>query len=475
MTSDSRNRTNNKFLPVIAGLLYFLYSLLFTDSIFITAVGLAFTGYVFVDFVQKLGHVIPIKEMILLIGALQWILGAAISYNISVQHYRYYMYVDEATYMGYVVPSVIFLWLGFSLNKVVLSKRKIESLFQQQAMQLKTHAALFIVVGLSARMLGSINNVSGLSFLLYLVSLVLYIGVIYLFYCYPKRKWLIFLITVGYLFVSSVQAGLFHDLLLVTVFLSFFLIAEKVSFVFKVSLLVISFAFAFTIQTVKSDLRAEIWNNPGGQNALELFWSLAEQQFFQSPNSTQSSVNTKEDLEETNEVNSRLNQGWIISKIMDNIPKNEEYLGGETVIDALSASFLPRFLFPDKKGTASGIQEFQKISGLQLQPGTSMGLSITGEFYANFGVLGGWLAMFIYGLLLSVFIKWFINNAGEASPVAFIWLVLLFYQVVKAETELIKIINHLFKSLIVFYLIKYLMGIFNQKFLIKITKEDKLL
>jgi hypothetical protein len=378
-------------------------------------------------------------------------------------------------YMGYVVPSVIFLWLGFSLNKVVLSKRKIEILFQEERIKLKTHATLFIVIGISARVLGSIINVSGLSFFLYLVSLVLYIGVIYLFYCYPKKKWLIFLITVGYLFISSVNAGLFHDLLLVTVFLSFFLIAEKMSFVFKVSLLVISFAFAFTIQTVKSDLRAEVWNNPGGQNALELFWSLAEQQFFQAPNSTMSSVNRQEELEETNEVNSRLNQGWIVSKIMDNIPKNEEYLGGETVIDALSASFLPRFLFPDKKGAVTGIQEFQKITGLKLMPGTSMGLSITGEFYANFGVLGGWLAMFVYGLLLSVFIKWFINNAGETSPVALIWLVLLFYQVVKAETELIKIVNHLFKSLIVFYLIKYLMGILNQKLLIKIAKEDKLL
>ncbi|MFT6948560.1 MAG: hypothetical protein ACJARP_002994 [Vicingaceae bacterium] len=66
-------------------------------------------------------------------------------------------------------------------------------------------------------------------------------------------------------------------------------------------------------------------------------------------------VNSQEALEETNKVNSRLNQGWIISKIMDNILQNEEYLGGETVIDALSTSFLPRFLFPDKKGTANGI------------------------------------------------------------------------------------------------------------------------
>ncbi|MFT5667747.1 MAG: multisubunit Na+/H+ antiporter MnhE subunit [Vicingaceae bacterium] len=79
-----------------------------------------------------------------------------------------------------------------------------------------------------------------------------------------------------------------------------------------------------------------------------------------------------------------------------------------------------------------------------------MGLSITGEFYANFGVFGGWVAMFIYGLVLSVIIRRFVTNAGKTSPIAIIWLVLLFYQLVKAETELIKIINHLFKSLIVF-------------------------
>lgn len=462
----------NRSLPIFGAVLYFLYSWFFSDGLLISIVGISFTVFVFLDFVKKLGHTIPITELIVLIASLQWIVGASISYNIGVDHHRYYMYVNEATYMGYVVPSVIFLWLGFSTKKINLLKSKIESLFKNERARLKSQAIIFISIGLVAKFLGNSINAAALNFFFFLLSLVLFIGVIYLFFCFPKKKWIIFLITVGYLFVSSVRSGLFHDLLLVTVFLSFFLISERMSLLVKVLLLVISFSFAFTIQTVKSDLRAEVWQNAGNKNALDVFWNLVEEQFIQEPSSTLVSRNEQEDLEEANDANSRLNQGWIISKIMSNIPKNESYLGGETVLDAVSASFLPRFLFPDKKGAIGGIENFENITGLKLQKGTSMGLSITGEFYANFGTYGGWLAMFIYGWLISFFISWFIKNEGNGSPVVFIWLILLFYQVVKAETELIKIVNHLFKSLIVFYIIKIALSYINKTLLVKSIEKE---
>ncbi|NBG66654.1 hypothetical protein [Acidiluteibacter ferrifornacis] len=419
------------------------------------------------DFVNKLGHLIPIKELIILIASLQWILGASISYQISVQHYRYYMYVDESTYMSYIVPSLILLWLGFQLVNVKLIKQKIVDLFAEEKDTLKKHGFVFVTIGLISRIVVSLISIPSLSFVLYLLNLVLIIGVVYLFFCYPNRKWSLFLLTITSFFISAIYSGLFHGFLLIAIFLTFFVISEKMKFVSKMFMLVISFGVVFTIQTVKTELRSEVWVSSNKKDALSVFWNLVQSQFFQE-STTKSSLNYEsEKLNETNEVNSRLNQGWIISKIMSNIPYKEDYLGGETVREAFSSSLLPRFLFPDKKGAADGIEDFKRITGLDLQRGTSMGLSITGEFYANYGIYGGWLAIFIYGLLISLFIKWFINFSGHKSPLTYIWLVLIFYQVVKAETELIKILNHMFKSLIIFYIFKLIANSFQFKFLIK--------
>lgn len=463
---------NNRLLPLICALLYFLYNLFFTDTLLITSVGISFTVFLFVDFVNKLGHTIPVKELILLIASMQWIVGASISYDISVQHYRYYMYVNEKTYMSYVVPSVFFLWLGLSVIKSNYSKVKLKELFNNEGEAMKRQAFLLIFIGVLSRLLSSFLNVDSLNFIFYLFNIVLFIGVVYLFFCYPKRKWILFLLTVGYLFVLSANSGLFHDFLLTTVFLSFFLISERLKFVWKVSLLVVSFLFSFVIQTVKSDLRDEVWENSENVSGINLFWELAEQQFLQEPTNETIYSGNQEDLEQVNDANSRLNQGWIISKIMDNVPKNKEHLKGETVTDALVASFLPRFLFPNKKGAIAGIENFQDITGLKLQRGTSMGLSVTGEFYANYGVYGGWLAIFIYGIFISLFINWFVKYAGNSSPITYVWLILLFYQVVKAETELIKIVNHLFKSLIVFYVIKIVANSLIINFLMLNSKEE---
>ena len=44
----------------------------------------------------------------------------------------------------------------------------------------------------------------------------------------------------------------------------------------------------------------------------------------------------------------RINQGWIIAKVMDNVPSREPYANGETVKNAIIASIFPRFVDPDK-------------------------------------------------------------------------------------------------------------------------------
>ena len=77
-----------------------------------------------------------------------------------------------------------------------------------------------------------------------------------------------------------------------------------------------------------------------------------------------------------------------------------------------------------------------------------MGMSIIGEAYANFGSFGGIFFMLIWGFFLSVYWNR-IRALSENHPVLIFFIPLLFFQVVKAETELVVVLNHMVKASIV--------------------------
>jgi hypothetical protein len=155
------------------------------------------------------------------------------------------------------------------------------------------------------------------------------------------------------------------------------------------------------------------------------------------------------DDEYMSEMNVRLNQGWIISAIIENVPSIEPYANGETIIEAISGSLLPRFLVPDKK-MAGGQENFERFTGLPLGPTTSMGTSVIGEAYANFGPMGSWIFMFLWGMFLSLGFNKLVSY-GNKNPLIYVFLPLIFLQVVKAETELYVVLNHFLKSLILVF------------------------
>jgi len=148
-----------------------------------------------------------------------------------------------------------------------------------------------------------------------------------------------------------------------------------------------------------------------------------------------------------NNMNTRLNQGWIIARIINHVPDNEPFAEGETIQKAIQAAVLPRILNPNK-AVAGGQENFERFTGTYINKKTSMDLSIAGEAYANFGIIGGVIFLFIigifYNLVLIRILKYSINH-----PILILWIPLLFFQVIKAETDFSTVLNHLIKSAIV--------------------------
>ena len=152
----------------------------------------------------------------------------------------------------------------------------------------------------------------------------------------------------------------------------------------------------------------------------------------------------------------RLNQGWIISAIMKHVPENEPFAAGETVKEAVLGSIAPRFLWTDKK-TAGGRVSFRRFTGLQIGEATSMGISPLGEAYANFGIRGGIGFMVVFGSFFALFYYGTLRYALK-HPTFLFWIPVIFYQAMKAETEISVIMNQLTKGSVVAFGGYYLLG-----------------
>ena len=129
----------------------------------------------------------------------------------------------------------------------------------------------------------------------------------------------------------------------------------------------------FFIQFVKTDFRSEL--DSRAQNRDELIWNK-----------------TLDNLEDTDAIFSeagmlkqlpRMNQGGVVSRVMAHTPVAEPFANGETIVDTFIAVFLPRFLAPNKK-KAGGRENYQRFTGFEIRPGTSINISPLGEMWANF-------------------------------------------------------------------------------------------
>jgi hypothetical protein len=446
----------NRFILVLIAVFFFMYSFLIDGYLTITSIGLSFSLFIFLDFINKLGNELPIKEFILSLASFQWIVGAKISYNLGKQHYKYYMYVSEVEYMGYIVPAVILFYVGIKLFPQKLLIEDIKNIVEDNTKVLKRGAITLVILGLSSTLISRFYQ-GGLSFLLFLAETLLYIGLSYFLFIYKNYKYLITLSTLGVILLLAINKGSFHKLLLVGSFLSFFTFSSQFKFFHKLFVISIGATLIFVIQTVKNDFRDIIWRSNTGQNPIVVFWDLVQEEFTKVPSENLSSNGEDEETKDQAELNVRLNQGWIISKVLENVPKNVPFQNGKTITESIEASVLPRFLFPDKMGAEQGLENFRKISGLELNKSTSMELSIVAEFYANYGYIGGQIAMFLYGLFLAFLIRFIAVQLGNGSALIYLWFILFFIQPVKAEIDFIKIINHLIKAIVFFIFIKYLL------------------
>jgi hypothetical protein len=378
----------------------------------------------------------PILELVGSISALQWLLAPYLSYTIGGDHPKMHMHVNSEIYFGFALPGTIAFMVALLIPPTKKSQYEPPRV-EYKNFRIGVYLVVFgIVAGLvSPRVPGSLR------YAVFLVSLTTYVGAFYCLYSNHSQRWWVVILALGVNLIGSIRATMFHDLIILSS-LSFLVWASVRQRSRFAKLLVVSIGLCsiITIQLVKQEFR-DMENRRIGA-----FFELVGSQFTGA-----APLNTDDSKSATL---IRFNQGWIISAVMVNVPDLVPFAGGRTVIDAAKAAFVPRLLV-DKR-TAGGAELVEEFTGFNIANNTSMGLSLLGEAYANFGKLGGITMLFMAGLIFNRLMMWLRGRVAK-DPHFFFWLPFVFYQSIKAETDSLVVMNQLVKgtlmALFLFWLI----------------------
>lgn len=432
---------NNEIIPLLGAIFIALGFYAFTNYYWLTVVGIGIVCYSFLWYMESLGKGLAILQIMLVIATFQWLLGPIIAYHWGGETLRYKMYVDEIEYMNYAVPAVLAFVIGLRLISTHISLRVLINYIKSGALENK-HIFLLIIIGLSVDML-VLYFPPSLLFVAYILSQFKYIGLLYFIVSEHKYRWLLTVFIFVLALITSAEHGLFHSLILWSALIfSYICLVLKFSRTRKIIIFIIASILLISLQSIKADYRSMIIEGTSeSQSKVALLVDLV----------LDASVNlsTDEINKDLGDLNGRMNQGWIISAIMRNMSRESDFVNGETIISAFQDSLLPRFI-SDKRAVRVS-DNFERFTGLAINDNTSMGISVLGEAYANYGGFGGVIFMLVWGIFIAWLMKIIIINTVQ-HPTIILWIPLIFLQMVKAETELVVVINHGIKTLVAFML-----------------------
>jgi len=393
---------------------------------------LVVTAVIIFEFQKRLDQGVPLLQLTSLIAVLQWLVGPLLSYSSANTIERYTMSVPAEQYFCFAIPATAFyvavmLFAGASVRQNIL----LQQIDRRKFFTIGVLLNIAAIIGALAA-----TRVSGsLAFLMHLISQLRYVGAIYFLLSRSQVRLVFAALSCVQLFSSSLGAGMFHDLILwLAILFCYWFAQRKRTTLFKIAVLTATTVFLFSIQVVKQEYREQIRH--GGQPSLiDLVFA------YVTPGGR------AWDSDVLSLAVTRLNQGWIIAAVMHHVPEDEPFAHGETVRDAVLGSMVPRFLWANK-AKAGGRESFRRFTGLRILDSTSMAISPLGEAYANFGELWGTMFMVVFGAFFAVFYRLTLSYCLK-YPTFLFWIPLIFYQAVKAETELLVIMNQLVKGSVV--------------------------
>jgi len=389
----------------------------------------------------SIGYVIPVRYLAGSLMCLQMLLGPTLAYN-GLDHYQRpesQMQIPEFEYLSYAIPAMLCFIAGLHVTAGNLKGEFVNvDKIKRYVSENETLPYYFVGIGFLASFIAPFFGAE-LAFVFVLLSGFKFIGAFLIILGNKHLKPAFLALVYGAILFSSLRAAMFHDLIIWIIFLgTVFAIKYKPGIKVKAIFVVGFMVLALVIQQLKGDYRQTTWKE-GGKGGLEAFSNSYDESQEQGKFSVASIAKS----------NIRINQGYIVTNIMQTVPYKVPYEDGAEMMEIVKAAVLPRILAPNKL-RAGDRTIFMKYSGMVLLPGTSMALSSLGDAYVNFGTLGGVIFMFFYGLLFSTVLNGFYKSSFT-YPVLILFIPLVFYYPIRPDCELQTIMGHLVKSCFLIY------------------------
>jgi hypothetical protein len=438
-----------RFLYLLIALLSFWY--IGDNSTLTTYESLSIGLFIFffLDFLNGLGKKLVVFDLVILISILTCLIAPIIGYHVynrtnplAVIWVRY-MFIPSDQYYAFMFPAVCAMIVGFRLP---LGKAHVERnphIYMQrltQALQSKPNVGMILIgIGLVSGVFTKFMPDALKQFFLFLSHLI-YVGVFYILYSPSKQKKkvviLVFLIMVG----ESIAIGMFGELIFTSaVSLILIMLGKKVAFPKKLGVALAGFYCILLLQSIKFEYRKVAWR--GGDASPVYFAELLGDRITDPSHLVEERTSFLAFI--------RLNQGWLVGTTMWYVPKKFPFANGQTIWESVAAAFVPRFLWPNKP-ESGGKANLKRFWGYNLH-GYSMNIGPFGEAYGNFGVTGGIIFMFFYGLFLNFVLKTMLKRANKV-PTLILWVPFLFSGTLTVESDILTVFGVLIKGVFFIWL-----------------------
>jgi len=162
----------------------------------------------------------------------------------------------------------------------------------------------------------------------------------------------------------------------------------------------LAFSFSISYLVVRTEFRSVVWESASLGDRFEALDRLVDQfELFDTDN-----------IEHLRMVDIRMNQNWLVGVAVESVETGRTEISyGQSLLVA-AVAWIPRAIWADKPVSAGSGNLVSDITGLEFDKQTSIGASHWLELYANFGIWGMTIGMF----LLGVFIRFLDLGAGRA-------------------------------------------------------------
>ncbi len=392
--------------------------------------------------IWKAGETFPLLYLFLFTFFIQYVFSTHLIYS-QYGALRKQMPIGEDQLFAYILPALLSLFLGvFIFNRDFHIRNLIDRIDKEQAFVMGC-ILLTVSYGLD---IAPLIGITALKSILSFTSYLKYIAAFCFLFTDFRLKYPLVVFIFGQLALVVLQTGVFMDLINWATYL-FFIVSLKfrISFIFRASFIFIAVPILLLIQSVKDEYRSVTWSNKR-EAGLSLFTELAQKRSEKDADNpfaeTRGVVNTV----------GRLNQGWHLGMVLKRVPLKEPFSNGAEMKEDVIASFLPRLFFEDKKNIHTR-EKFYKYTGHKLSKKTAMTIGILGDFYVNFGRVGSFVMLFIFGALVARLLYIFMTRYVLPDPINIVWIPYMFTYLIRADNDFYTLFNGIVKGFIIFLVI----------------------